>query len=102
MLQRIVNKYRTNYHLMLFSSLWVYTASVKTTTDFTPFHLVFGEEVVLAIECKIPSLHIAIELVPYTQPLERRLFMLERAYEDYHVAFPTIEVGEKHAKAQYD
>ena len=54
---------------MLFPALWAYRTSVKTATGFTPFHLVFGEEAVLPIECEIPSLHLAVELLPDTQPL---------------------------------
>ena len=47
--------------------------------NHNPPHLVFGEEVVLPIECEIPSLHLAVELLPDTQPLEQRIIMLERA-----------------------
>ena len=71
MLQRMVNKHRTNWHLMLFPALWAYRTSVKPATRFTPFHLVFGEEAVLPIECEIPSLHLAVEILPGTQPLEQ-------------------------------
>ena len=56
---------------MLFPDLWAYRTSVKTATRFTPFHLVFGEEAALMIECEIPSLHLAVELLPDTQPLEQ-------------------------------
>jgi len=71
MLQRMVNKHKTNWHLMLFPALWAYHTSIKTATGFTPFHLVFGEEAVLPIECEIHSLHLVVELLPDTQPLEQ-------------------------------
>ena len=87
---------------MLFPSLWAYRTSVKTATEFTPFHLVFGEEAVLPIECEIPSLHLAVELLPDTQHLEQRLIMLECASEDCRVALQTIEAAKKRTKAQYD
>ena len=87
---------------MLFPALWAYRTSVKTATDFTPFHLVFGEEAVLPIECEIPSLQLAVELLPDTQPLEQRLIMLERTFEHHRVAFQTLEAAKKHTKAQYD
>ena len=87
---------------MLFPALWVYRTSVKTATGFTPFHLVFGEEAVLPIECEIPSLHLAVELLPDTQPLEQRLIMLERASEDRRVALQTLEATKKCTNAQYD
>ena len=59
----MVNKKKTNWNMMLFSSLWAYRTSAKTTTDFTPFQLVYGEEVVFPIECDIPSLKLDIELL---------------------------------------
>eukprot|EP00253_Pinus_taeda_P030625 PITA_30625 len=55
MIQRIIGIHRSNWHNMLFSVLWVYQTSVKTSTGFTPFQLVYGLEVVLPIECEIPS-----------------------------------------------
>ena len=70
--------------------------------NHNPPHLVFGEETVLPIECDIPSLHLAVELLPDTQPLEQWLIMPERASEDYRVALQTMEAAKKHTKAQYD
>ena len=64
-----------------------------------PPHLVFGEEVVLPIKCKIPSLHLAVELLPATQPLEQRLIMLERASEYRRVALQTMEAAKKRTKS---
>ena len=43
----------------------------KTTTGFTPFHLVHGVESVLPIEFHIPSLRLAIEILLETSPLEQ-------------------------------
>ena len=87
---------------MLFPALWNYRNSVKTTTGFTPFHLVFGEEVVLPIECEIPSLKLVVKLLPDTQPLEQQIIMLERASEDYRIALRTLDAAKKCTKAQYD
>jgi hypothetical protein len=50
----------------LFPALWAYQTSAKTTTGFTPFQLVYGLEVVLPIECEIPSLKLVVELLPDT------------------------------------
>jgi hypothetical protein len=50
MLQCMVNKHKTNWYHMLFSVLWAYRTAVKTTTGFTPFHLVHGVEATLPIE----------------------------------------------------
>jgi hypothetical protein len=69
MLQRTVNKHKTNWHHILFSVLWAYRTTVKMATSFTPFHLVHGVEATLPIECKTPTLRTAIELLPDTAPM---------------------------------
>jgi len=35
---------------------------------FTPFHLVYGVDATLLIECKIPLLKLAVKLLPNTSP----------------------------------
>ena len=65
---------------MLYLKLWVYWTSVKTGTGFFPLQLIHGVEVVMSIECKIPSLKINIELMPNTMKLEARLVHLEKLY----------------------
>jgi transposase InsO family protein len=82
MLQRTINKHNTNWHHMLFSALWAYRTTVKTATDFTPFHLVHGIEATLPIECEIPTLRIVIELLLDTAPMEQCLLTLESLDED--------------------
>ena len=70
--------------------------------NHSPSHLVFGEEAILPIECEIPSLHLAVEILADTQPLEQQLIMPEHASEDRRVALQTMEAAKKHTKAQYD
>eukprot|EP00253_Pinus_taeda_P029129 PITA_29129 len=77
-------------------------ANVKTSTSFTPFQLVYGLEVVLAIECEIPSLKIAIELLLATSEEEKSLFYLAQLDENRHDAALAIETHEKWIKSQYD
>ena len=67
---------------MLFSSLSAYHMSMKTTTSFTPFHLVHGVESLLPIECQVPSPCIAIEILLDTLPLEEHLLLLKQTNED--------------------
>ena len=55
---------------MLFSALWAYRTSIKSATGFTPFQLVYGMEAMLPIEFEIPSLKLAVELLPDTSPEE--------------------------------
>jgi hypothetical protein len=66
---------------MLYSALWAYRTSVKTTTSFSPFQLVYELEAVLPIECQIPSLKLAVQLLPDTSPPEEQLVYLEQLNE---------------------
>jgi hypothetical protein len=76
MLRRIIGIHKTSWHMMLFSALWAYRTSVKSATGFTPFQLVYGIEVVLSIECEIPSLKLAIELLPNTSTEEEHVYCI--------------------------
>jgi hypothetical protein len=50
-LQQTINSAKSNWDLMLYSTLWAYRILVKTANIFSPFHLVYGMEVVFPIEC---------------------------------------------------
>ena len=62
----MVNHHKTKWHHMFFSALWAYHMAIKTSTGFTPFHLVYGVEAVITIEREIPNLHVTIELLDDT------------------------------------
>jgi len=102
MIRRIIGIHRTNWHNMLFSALWAYRTSVKNSTGFTPFQLVYGLEVVLPIECEIPSLQMAVELLPATSEEEKRFLYLAKLDETRRDATLAIETHAKRMKAQYD
>ena len=76
-LQRTIAQSKTNWHIMLYPALWAYRTTIKTATSFSPYELVHGVESVLSVECEIPSLKLAIELLPDTSPLEEHLVHLE-------------------------
>jgi hypothetical protein len=76
MLRRMIGIHKTSFHTMLFSALWAYWTSVKSTTGFTPFRLVYGLESILPIECEIPSLKLAVELLPNNFFKEEHLLYL--------------------------
>jgi hypothetical protein len=76
MIQRMVGENKTSWNLQLFSALWAYRTSVKTSTRFTPFQLVYGIESILPIECEIPSLKLKVELLPHTSAKEERFLYL--------------------------
>ena len=80
-LQRTIDKARYNWHILLYPALWAYRMSVKTATGFTPFQLAYGLESIFPIECEIPSLKLAVELLPNTLSLEERLLHLENIDE---------------------
>jgi hypothetical protein len=100
MIQWMVGANKTSWHIQLFSSLWAYRTSVKTTTRFTPFHLVYGIEVVLPIECKIPSLKLKVKLFPHTSAEEEHLLHLTRLDETCRDASLINETYQKRIKNQ--
>ena len=102
MLQWTVDKHKSIWHIMLFPALWAYWTSVKTATGFTPFHLVHGVESILPIECEIPSLKLAVELLPNTSAEEERLLYLSQLDEDRRASAMANESHKKRIKAQYD
>ena len=81
MLHRMVGDHKSNWHHVLFSTLWAYRTSMKTAIGFTPFQLVYGLEAVLPIQCQIPSLQLAIELLPDTSAEEERFLYLNNLNE---------------------
>ena len=87
---------------MLFSTLWDYLTSTKTATSFTPFRLVHGVESILAIECWIPSLLLAIELLLDTSCLEERLLQLEQTIEYHQASLQAIEATKTRSKVHND
>jgi hypothetical protein len=87
---------------MLFLALWENRTSVKSATGFTPFRLVYGMEAILPIECEIPSLKIAVELLPNTSAEEERLLYLIQLDETRRDPTLVIEAQKKRVKAEYD
>jgi len=95
MLQHTINIHKTNWHHMLFSSLWAYRTAIKTTTSFTPFHLVHGIEATLPIKCEIPTLRTVIELLTEKGPTEKCLLTLESLNEDRRSSLQHNEATKK-------
>ena len=87
---------------MLFSTLWAYHTSSKTTIGFTPFHLVHDVESILPIECQIPSLCLVVELIPNTSPLEEIFLLLEQINEELHADLQAIEAAKTWSKSYFD
>jgi hypothetical protein len=87
---------------MLYSTLWAYRMSIKTETGFSPFQLIYRLEIVFPIECQIPSLNLAVQLLLDTSPLEERLLYLEPLNEKRHDAALANEAHKHKVKCQYD
>jgi hypothetical protein len=102
MLRRMIGIHKKSWHRMLFSSLWDYWTSIKYSTGFTPFQLVYGLEAILLIECEIPSLKLSVKLLPNTSAKEERMLYLMQLDETHHDATLVIEAQKKRVKAQYD
>jgi hypothetical protein len=101
-LQWKINSAKLNWNLMLYSTLWAYLTSVKTDTGFSHFQLVYGMEATFPIECHIPSLKLAVELLPDTTTLEEHLIYLEQLNEQCHDESLANEAHKQHVKCQYD
>eukprot|EP00253_Pinus_taeda_P016389 PITA_16389 len=79
-----------------------YRTSVKDAIGFTPFQLVYRLEATLPIECDVPSLKIAVKLLPNTTPVEERILYLERLDETRRLASLAIEAQKKRVKTHFD
>jgi hypothetical protein len=98
----MIGIHKMSWHTMLFSALWAYRTSVKSTIRVTPFQLVYGLEAILLIECEIPSLKLAIKLLPNTSVEEERLLYLMQLDESCRDATLVIESQKKRIKDQYE
>ena len=56
----------------------------------------------MSVECEIPSLKLAINLLPETSPLEECLVHLEQLDEQRRDALVALEVNKRHVKVQYN
>ena len=87
---------------MLYPTLSTYRTNVKTATGFSTFQLIHGVEAVTPVECEIPSLKIAIHVLPDTTELEESLPHLEHLYEQHRDVLTTSETHKNRVKNQYD
>ena len=87
---------------MLYPTLWKYQTNVKTATGFSPFQLVHGVEAVTSVECEIPSLRIAIHVLPDMTELEEHLLHLEYLDEQCRDVLIANQAHKNRVKIQYD
>ncbi|MCO5599639.1 hypothetical protein L7F22_053745 [Adiantum nelumboides] len=71
----------------LTAALWAYRTSFKVSTQFTPYHLVYGQEALLPIEVELGSLRVlARETTSSKEKLEQRILDLQRLEIDREAA----------------
>ena len=87
---------------MLYPALWAYRTVVNIANVFSAYQLLHGVESVLPIECEIPSLKLAVEILPETSTLEECLVHLEQLDEQCRDALVALEFNRHHVKVQYD
>eukprot|EP00253_Pinus_taeda_P003337 PITA_03337 len=81
---------------------WAEAMPTYKNNSFTPFQLVYGLESIFPVECEIPSLKLAIQLLPETSRLEECLLHLEHLDEQRRDAATVNEAHMKRVKTQYD
>ncbi|MCO5570524.1 hypothetical protein L7F22_024247 [Adiantum nelumboides] len=71
----------------LTAALWAYRTSFKVSTQFTPYHLMYGQEALLPIEVELGSLRVlARETTSSKEKLEQRILDLQRLELDREAA----------------
>ncbi|MCO5586811.1 hypothetical protein L7F22_040754 [Adiantum nelumboides] len=77
----------------LIAALWAYRTSFKVSTQFTPYHLVYGQKALLPIEVELGSLRVfAKDVTSLKEKLEQRILDLQQleldreAATDYYIA----------------
>ncbi|XP_057502706.1 uncharacterized protein LOC130786422 [Actinidia eriantha] len=61
LLKKVVAKSKRDWHERIGEALWAYRTTYRTSTQATPYSLVYGVEVVLPLERQISSLRIVIQ-----------------------------------------
>ena len=80
---KVCNVRRHDWDQKVSAVLWAYRTTCKQLTGYTPFHLVYGQEVVMPMDYIVSSLRIAtiIEMID-TDTIEEILVQLVQMEEE--------------------
>ncbi|MCO5559676.1 hypothetical protein L7F22_013277 [Adiantum nelumboides] len=78
-LSKVTEHQGKNWDLELPSALWAYRTLVKTTTGFTPFHLIYEKEALVPMEVDIPAVNMLRKLLgQFSDAFKERLLQLQK------------------------
>jgi len=81
-LNNTVNEHKTDWDLKLYSAVYSYNLTFKTTTWYSPYYLVFGQHAMVLVEFEIPMLRVSVEERMFEdQSLMERAYRLEELEE---------------------
>ena len=90
-----------NWDLELPGALWAYRTSVKTSTGFTPFHLVYGKEALMPVEVELPAVKMLEKLLgPSFDEFKEMLLCLQEVQLDRVRALEHYEMMQDKALAR--
>jgi len=76
-LTKVVSSIKKDWKERLFEVTWAYNTTWKTTTEFTPYELVYGKKAFLSIEFEYNTLRMAAQLdLDLSSAQKERLFQL--------------------------
>lgn len=102
-LRKTVAYNQRDWDKKLYSALWAYNATYKTSTNHTPYFLVYGQECVLPIEIELPSLRFAmVHDLGERESVQQRLTTLEDLDEHRLASLTHQEVYKRRMKEVYD
>ena len=94
---------RKNWEEKLKDALWAYRITWKNTTRFTPYQLVYGKEVMLAIEFQIHTYKMAADLgIDLNEAQQERIRQLNQLDEMRQQADETTILMQKQKKQWHD
>ena len=100
---KVVSSNRKDWENCLFEATWAYNTTWKTTTDFTPYELVYGKKALLFIEFEFNKLRVEAQLdLDLSHDQRERLLQLNGLDEQRMQALLHSEVVQLQRKIWHD